>query len=77
MKCNQYDIDHVINPATSNNKFKTLVEYVEYKLFEWTNKKLETQWWEEHEKKIVMYVENKMQDFDQVVILEIEGRKWG
>jgi hypothetical protein len=25
-------IRHVINPATSNNKFKTLVEYVEYKL---------------------------------------------
>ncbi len=71
------DVSHVINPATSNNESKTLVEYVEYKLFKQNNKKLEAQWWEEHEKRIVMYVENKMQDFDQVVILKVEGRKWG
>jgi hypothetical protein len=65
-------INHVINPTTLNNKFKTLVEYVEYKLLEWDNKKLEAQWWEEHENKIVTYIENKMQDFDQVVVLEVE-----
>ncbi len=27
-------VSHVINLATSDNEFKTLVEYVEYKLFE-------------------------------------------
>jgi len=61
-------ISHVINPTTSNKKFETLVEYVEYKLLEWNNKKLEAQWWEEHEKGIVTYIENKMQDFDQLVV---------
>jgi hypothetical protein len=71
------DVNHVINLATLNNKFKTLVEYVEYKLFKWNNKKLEAQWWEEREKRIALYVENKMQDFDQVVTLEVEGRKRG
>ncbi len=40
-------ISHVINPTVSNNKFKTLVEYVEYKLFEQNNKKFEAQWWKE------------------------------
>jgi hypothetical protein len=48
------DVSYVINFATSNNKFKTLVEYVEYKLLERNNKKLEAQRWEEHEKRIVM-----------------------
>jgi hypothetical protein len=67
----------MLNLATSNNEFKILVEYVEYKLFERNNKKLEAHWWEEREKNIVMYVENKMQDFDQVIILEVERRKWG
>ncbi len=28
-------------------------------------------------KKIVTYVENKMQDFDQVIAPEVEWRKWG
>ncbi len=37
-------VSHVINPATLNNKFQTLVEYVEYKLFKNNNKKLEAQW---------------------------------
>jgi len=27
-------------------------------------------------KKIVTYIENKMQNFDQVVALEVEWRKW-
>jgi hypothetical protein len=27
---------------------------------------------EEHEKGIVTYIENKMQDFDQLVVLEVE-----
>jgi hypothetical protein len=70
-------VSHVINPATLDNEFKTLVEYVEYKLLKWDNKKLETQQWEEHEKKFATYVENKMQDFDGVVDLEVEQRKWG
>jgi hypothetical protein len=53
-------VNHVINLATLDNEFKTLVEYVEYKLLEQDNKKLEAQWWEEREKKIAMYLENKM-----------------
>jgi hypothetical protein len=69
-------VNHVINHATSNNKFRTLVEYVEYKLLERDNKKLEAQWWEEHEKRIAMYVENKLQDFYQVVAPKVEQRKW-
>jgi hypothetical protein len=28
-------------------------------------------------KRIVLQVENKMQDFDQVVTLEVKQRKWG
>jgi hypothetical protein len=28
------DVNHVINLAISDNEFKTLVEYVEYKLLE-------------------------------------------
>jgi hypothetical protein len=54
-----------------------LVEYVEYELLEQDNKKLEAQWWEECEKRIVTYVENKMQDFDQIVAPKVERRKWG
>jgi hypothetical protein len=53
-------VNHVINLATLDNEFKTLVEYVEYKLLEQDDKKLEAQWWEEQEKKIATYVENKM-----------------
>jgi hypothetical protein len=53
-------VNHVINPTTLDNEFKTLVEYVEYKLLKQDNKKLETQWLEEREKKIATYVENKM-----------------
>ncbi len=45
------DVSHVINLVTSNNEFKTLVEYVEYKLLKRNNKKLQAQWWEECEKK--------------------------
>jgi hypothetical protein len=37
-------ISHVINLATLDNKFKTLVEYVEYKLLKNNNNKLEAQW---------------------------------
>jgi len=37
-------VSHVINLVTLDNKFKTLVEYVEYKLFKQNNKKLEAQW---------------------------------
>jgi hypothetical protein len=48
------DVNHVINPITSNNEFKTVVEYVEYKLLERNSKKFEAQWWEECEKRIVM-----------------------
>jgi hypothetical protein len=59
-------------PMTSNNELKTLVEYIEYKLFERVNKKLEAKWWEEREKRIATNVENRMQGFDQVVALEVE-----
>jgi hypothetical protein len=38
------DVSHVINPTTLDNKFKTLVEYVEDKLLKNNNKKLEAQW---------------------------------
>jgi hypothetical protein len=65
-------IINVINLVTLDNEFKTLVEYVEYKLREQYNKKLEAQWWEECEKMIATYVENKMQEFDQVVTSEVE-----
>jgi hypothetical protein len=68
-------VSHVINLTTSDNEFKTLVEYVEYKLFKQNNKKLEAQWWEEREKRITTYVENKMQNFDQVVAPNVEQRK--
>jgi len=33
---------------------------------------VEAQWWEEHEKRIATYVENKMKDFDQVVAPKVE-----
>jgi hypothetical protein len=53
-------VNHVINFAILDNEFKTLVEYVGYKLLEQDNKKLEAQWWEEWEKKFATYVEYKM-----------------
>jgi len=65
-------INNVINLVTLDNEFKRLVEYVESKLLEQYNKKLEAQWWGECEKMIVTYVENKMQDFDQVVAPKVE-----
>ncbi len=48
------DVSYVINLITSNNEFKTLVEYVEYRLLERNSKKFEARWWEEREKRIVM-----------------------
>ncbi len=54
-----------------------LVEYIEHKLLERYNKKLEAQWWEEHEKKILEYMDKKMHNFDAVVVLKVERRKWG
>ncbi len=50
----------MVNPATSNDEFNKLIDYIEYKLFEWDNKKLEAQWWEECEKRIFEHVDNKM-----------------
>jgi hypothetical protein len=70
-------INHVVNPATSEDEFHALVEYIEHKLLEWNNKKLEAQWWEECEKKIVEYVDSKMHNFDVVVVRKIERKKWG
>lgn len=40
----------------------------------YSNKILKAQWWE-CGKRIDTYVENKMQDFDGVVPLEINGKK--
>jgi hypothetical protein len=67
----------VVNPTTSYHEFNKLIDYIEYKLLEQDNTKLETWWWEEHEKKIFKHVDNKMWDFDGVVALEVERRKWG
>jgi len=72
MKCNEHDVNNAINLAILDNEFKTLVEYVKYKLLERYNKKFKAQWWDKREKMIATYVENKMQDFDQVVALEVE-----
>jgi hypothetical protein len=69
-------VSYAMNPATSEDEFYTLVEYIEHKLLERNNKKLEAQWLEEYEKKIVEYVDNKMHNFDAVVALEIKQRKW-
>jgi hypothetical protein len=69
-------VSHVVNLATSKDEFHTLVEYIEHKLLERNNKKLEAQWWEEREKRIVEYVDNKMHNFDIIVVLEMKQRKW-
>jgi len=42
----------------------------------YSNKILKAQWWE-CGKRIDTYVKNNMQDFDGVVALEVNGRKWG
>ncbi len=34
-------INHVVNFATLDDEFNKLINYIEYKLFEWDNKKLE------------------------------------
>jgi len=67
----------VVNPATLDGKFNKLINYIEYKLFEQNNTKLEAQWWEECEKRIFKHAGNKMWDFDGVVVSEVEQRKWG
>jgi hypothetical protein len=46
-------VSHVVNLATSEDEFHTLIEYIEHNLLEQNNKKLEAQCWEEHEKRIV------------------------
>jgi hypothetical protein len=69
-------VSHVINPATSDNELKTLVEYVEYKLLKQYNEKLKAQWREECERRIVTYIENKMQKIDGIVALKVEQKKW-
>jgi hypothetical protein len=70
-------VSHVVNPTTSEDEFHALVEYIEHKLLEQNNKKLEAQWWEECEKRIVEYVDNKMHNFDAIDAPKIERRKWG
>jgi len=67
----------VVNLTTLEDEFRALVEYIEHKLLEQNNKKFEAQWWEEHEKRILKYVDKKMHNFDAVVVLEVEQRKWG
>jgi hypothetical protein len=66
-----------VNHATSEDEFRALVEYIEHKLFKQNNKKLEAQWWEEHEKTFLKYVDKKMHDFDPIVAPKFERRKWG
>jgi hypothetical protein len=70
-------VNYVVNLATLEDEVYALVEYIEHKLLEQNNNKLEAQWWEEYEKKIVEYVDNKMHNFDAIVVLEIKQRKWG
>jgi hypothetical protein len=70
-------VTHVVNPTTLEDEFHALVEYIEHKLQERNNKKLEAQWWEECEKRIVEYMDNKMHNFDVIVAPKIEQRKWG
>jgi hypothetical protein len=67
----------VVNLVTSEDEFHALIEYIEHKLLEKNNKKLEAQWWEKCEKRIVEYVDNKMHNFDAIVAPEIERIKWG
>jgi hypothetical protein len=67
----------VVNLATSNDEFNKLIDYIESKLFEQDNKKLEAQWWGECEKRISKHVDNKMRDFDAIVAPKVERRKWG
>jgi hypothetical protein len=67
----------VVNPTTLDGKFNKLIDYIEYKLLERDNIKLEAQWWEECEKRISKHADNKMWDFDGVVALNVEQRKWG
>jgi hypothetical protein len=61
-----------MNLSILKDKFIALVEYIEYKLFKLDNKKLETQWWQDHEKKIAKYVENKIHGFDGIVAPKVE-----
>ncbi len=70
-------VTHVVNPATLEDEFHALVEYIEHKLLKRNNKKLEAQWWEEHDKRILGYMDNKMHNFDVIVVPKIEQRKWG
>jgi hypothetical protein len=67
-------VTHVVNLATLADEFHALVEYIEHKLLEQNNKKLEAQWWEELEKRIVEYMDNKMHNFDAIVAPKIEQR---
>ncbi len=66
-----------MNPSTLKDKFIALVEYIEVKLLKLDNKKLEAQWWQDHEKKIARYLEKKMHDFDGIVAPKVQQRKWG
>ncbi len=65
-------ISHMVNTATSKDEFRAQVEYIEHKLLERENKKLETKWWKEHAKRIFKYAYKKMCDFDAIVALEVE-----
>jgi hypothetical protein len=53
------NVNHVVNPSTLEDEFITLVQHIEYKLFKRNNKKLETQWWQDHKK--------GLDDFDGIV----------
>ncbi len=65
-------ISHMVNTATSKDEFRAQVEYIEHKLLERENKKLEAKWWKEHAKRIFKYADKKMCDFDAIVALEVE-----
>ncbi len=67
----------MVNSITLNDEFNRLVDYIKYKLLEQDNKKLDAQWWEEHEKRIAKHVDNKMRDFNGIFAQEVGQRKWG
>ncbi len=64
-----------MSPIILKDEFHTMFDYIEHKLHEWDNKKFQDESWEECEKNSVEYVDNKMQDFDGVVVPRVERKK--
>jgi hypothetical protein len=66
-----------MNPEIVDEEFTSLVVYMNYKLLERNNQKLEAQWAKKHVEKMVDYIDRQMQDFDILHAIEVEERKWG